>query len=85
MDDVRLIEFAGYDVTNVHPLALVFMVVMAALVVAPKRSGATFALLAVCVLMPMEQRIVVAGVDLSLLRLITMLAFFRNIARGELR
>lgn len=85
MDEVRVIEFAKYDVTNLHPLAIVFMLVMTVLTVMPKRSGATFALLAVCVLMPMEQRLVVGGLDFSLLRIITIVAFLRILVRGEFR
>jgi len=85
MDEVRVIEFAKYDVTNVHPLAIVFMIAMTAFAVAPKRSGATFALLAVCLLMPMEQRVVIGGFDFSLLRIITIVAFLRILFRGEFR
>ena len=85
MDEVRVIEFAEYDVTNVHPLAIVFMVVMTVLVVAPKRSAATLAILSVCIFMPMEQRVVVGGLDFSMLRLITIVAFFRILVRREYR
>lgn len=80
---VREIEFAQYDVTNIHALAIVFMVAMAGLVFAPKRSGAAFALVAVCLLMPMEQRVVVGGLDFSLLRVITIVAFLRILVRRE--
>ena len=85
MDEVRVIEFAQYDVTNVHPLAIVFMVVMTVLVVAPKRSAATLAVLSVCIFMPMEQRVVVGGLDFSMLRLISMVALLRILVRREYR
>ncbi len=85
MDEVRVIEFAQYDVTNVHPLAIVFMAVMTVLVVAPKRSAATLAILSVCIFMPMEQRVVIGGLDFSMLRLISMVALIRIIVRREYR
>jgi len=85
MDEVRVIEFATYDVTNVHSLAIVFMVVMTGLTIMPNRSRAAIALVAVCLLMPMEQRVVVGGLDFSLLRIITIVAFLRILARGEFR
>lgn len=85
MDEVRVIEFAKYDVTNVHPLAIAFMAVMILLTLAPKRSAATFALLSVCLLMHMDQRIVVGGLDFSMLRLITIVALIRILFRGEYR
>ena len=85
LDAVRVIEFEKFDVTNVHPLALVFMLAMFVLVASPKRTRATFALLAVCLLMPMEQRVVVGGLDFSLLRIITIVAFVRILMRGEFR
>jgi hypothetical protein len=85
VDYVRVIEFAKYDVTNVHPLGILLMVVMTALALMPKRSGATLAILSVCLLMPMEQRVVVGGLDFSLLRLITIVAFIRILVRGEFR
>lgn len=85
MDNVRTIEFAQYGVTNFHPLAIVFMVCMTVLALAPKRSGVTLSILAVCVFMPSEQRIVIAGVDLSMLRCLMLLAWIRVVARAEYR
>jgi hypothetical protein len=85
VNEIRDIDFATYDVTNVHPLAIAFMVCMTLLVLAPRRSAATAAILWVCVFMPMDQRIVIGGLDFSMLRLITILALVRIIIRGEYR
>ena len=85
MSDVREIEFAQYDVTNVHALAAVFLALMTALTFARKRSAATLAILSICVLMPMEQRVVIGGLDFSMLRLILIVALVRITARGEYR
>ena len=85
MDNVRTIHFAQYNATNVHPLAIVFMICMSALAFAPKRSAAVFAALAVCVFMPMEKRVVIAGLDFSMFRLILVVAWTRVLVRGEHR
>ena len=85
MDVVRTIEFAQYDVTNVHKVAILFMLLMTGLTLSPRRSAATFAILSVCIFMPMEQRVVVGGLDFSMLRLITIVAFIRILIRGEFR
>jgi len=85
VNKVRNIEFAQFGVTNVHPLAIAFMVCTSALVLAPKRSAAILALLSVCVFMPMEQRIVIGGIDFSMLRLTMFVAWIRVFVRGEYR
>jgi hypothetical protein len=85
VDDVRVIEFAHYDITNIHPSALAFMAVMAVLAFLPRRSAPTFALLSVCVFMHMDQRLVVGGFDFSMLRLITLAVLLRVLIRGEYR
>ena len=61
MNDYRYIDFVEYGVTNLHPLAIVFMLYMLALTLAPRRSGVLLALVMVCVFMPMEQRVVIGG------------------------
>jgi hypothetical protein len=83
--DLRPIEFAQYGVTNLHPLALGFMVCMTVLALAPKRSAVILAVLLVCVLMPMEQRVVIGGLDFSMLRLILLVAWIRVFVKGEHR
>jgi hypothetical protein len=82
---VRIIEFAQYGVTNVHPLAIAFMACMTVLALAPRRSGVILAVLSVCVFMPMDQRVVIGGLDFSMLRLIMLVAWFRVLVRGEYR
>jgi hypothetical protein len=85
MNRVRTLELAQYGATNLHPLVIVFMICMTALALAPKRSAVTFAVLAVCVFMPMEQRVVIGGLDFSMLRLIMIVAWIRVVVKGEYR
>jgi hypothetical protein len=82
---VRDIAFTEYGVTNVHSLAIAFMVCMTALVFARKRSAAVLAVLSVCVFMPMDQRVVIGGLDFSMLRLIMIVAWIRVLLKGEYR
>jgi len=82
---VRTIEFAQYDVTNVHPFATAFMVCMTVLALAPKRLAVILGVLSVCMLMPMDQRIVIGGLDFTMLRLFMIVAWIRVFVRGEFR
>lgn len=85
MNRVREIEFAQYGATNMHPLVIVFMICMTGLALSSKRSAVVLAVLAVCVLMPMEQRVVIGGLDFSMLRLIMIVAWIRVLVKGEYR
>ena len=85
VSDVRNIEFAQFGATNVHPLAVGFLACASALVFSRKRSAATLAILAVCVFMPADQRIVIGGLDFSMLRLVAIVALIRIFIRGEYR
>lgn len=85
MSNVRAIEFAQFGVTNVHPLTIVLMLIMGGFVVSKKRSGAVFAVLSICIFIPMEQRIVVGGLDFSMLRLIVVLGWIRVLVKQEYR
>ncbi len=82
---VREIEFIQYGVTNIHPFAAVFMLCMIALVFAPKRTTALLGVLLVCVFMPMQQRLVVGGLDFNMLRLIMIVAWVRVLVMGDYR
>ena len=85
MNRVRAIEFASYGVTNVHPITMVLMAFMTVLVFSRQRSSAVLAVLAVCVFVPMEQRVIIGGLDFSMLRLILVAAWIRVFAKGEYR
>ena len=86
-DDVRDMThvFLHYGKTNIHPVAAVFMLCMVGLVLSRRRSRTVLAVLLVCVFMPMMQRLVIAGLDFSMMRLILMLAWASIIVRGEYR
>jgi hypothetical protein len=81
----RDVEFATYGVTNLHPLAIVFMACMFALALMSRRSAALLAIVLVCVFMPMEQRIVIGGLDFTMLRLVMMVVWVRVLLKGEFR
>lgn len=78
-------QFATYGSTNLHPVALAFMLFMGAVVLFAPRSRALFAILAVCIFMPMMQRIVIGGLDFSMMRLIMIVAWARVLMRSEYR
>ena len=85
MNQVRHIEFAQYNATNLHAATIVFMAIMAILVFAPKRTTAAIAVLSVCIFMPMAQRVVVGGLDFPMSRLIAIMVALRVLIKGEHR
>lgn len=86
MDEVRIIDLAElYGVTNVHPFSIVFMIVMIACALAPRRSAVLFGVLAVCVFMQAEQRVVIGALDFNMLRLFMLVAWIRVFVKGEHR
>ena len=65
--------------------AVVFMLSMAAIVLWASAPRALFAAILVCIFMPMMQRVVVGGLDFSMMRLIMLVAWARVLLRGEYR
>lgn len=86
-DNVRDMSdmFTEYGVTNIHPIAAVFMFFMIAMVLGSRRSRVVLAFLLVCVFMPMMQRLVVGGLDFNMMRLLLIVAWGRVLVRGEYR
>ena len=85
MNEVRDIQWAEFGVTNVHPFSIVFMIVMIACALAPRRSAVLFGVLAVCVFMQAEQRVVIGALDFNMLRLFMLVAWIRVFVKGEHR
>lgn len=77
--------FAVYGKTNFHPVAIVFMLCMVGLVFWSSRSRSLAAVILVCIFMPAMQRVVVGGLDFSMMRLIIIAAWLRILIRGEYR
>jgi hypothetical protein len=77
--------FQEYGHTSLHPITLLFWLVMVGVVLSSSRSRAILAVMLVCLFMPHSQRLVVAGVDFSMLRLLMLFAWPRVLWRGEHR
>jgi hypothetical protein len=78
-------RFEQYGDTNFHPIAIFFMACMLVLAFWPKRSTSVLAVLSVCVLMPADQRVVILGLDFSMLRLMMIVVWSRMLLRREQR
>lgn len=78
-------RFAVYGTTNIHPFSVVFMLCMAGVALFASRSRAVLAVVLVCIFMPSMQRVVVGGLDFSMLRLIMIVAWTRVFIRREYR
>lgn len=87
MTDVRDMShvFLQYGTTALHPLAVAFTLGCAALVWSRRRSRVVLAVLLVAIFVPAKQRLVLAGLDFGMLRLVLMWAWLRILVRGEWR
>jgi hypothetical protein len=74
-----------HNQTNVHPIGLLALVVLAgAMLAVPRRFGFLPVLILASVI-PSAQRIVVAGLDFTFLRLLVLAGFIRVFSRSEAR
>lgn len=70
--------------TSLHPVGLVMIIVLGiATLVLPRRHAGVPILIMAC-FVPSAQRIVIAGLDFSLLRIMVVFGWWRLLARGEL-
>lgn len=72
-----------YNETDIHPVALALTLAMAIVILAVRRDRAAIPLLLVACLVTHTQRIVVGGLDFSMLRIIIIFGWARVIYRGE--
>ncbi|MFG0257219.1 MAG: hypothetical protein ACF8GE_04890 [Phycisphaerales bacterium JB043] len=73
-----------YGATMIHPLAIVLTFAAGIALIALPRRYALWPLLVVAVFISTAQRVVIADIDLTLLRILTMFGFIRIVARGEI-
>ena len=86
MCTLPLAEFvsAYQDTTTLHPLGLVSVMVLGLWLLISQRESAMFPLMMLVCLIPSAQRVVIAGADFTLLRIIVTVGMVRILARGEL-
>ena len=78
-------KFAWADQTSVHPLGLAALVLLALLQFALPRRQALLPMILMACLMSPRQRIVIATLDFTFLRLLVIAGWARLLARGETR
>ena len=71
--------------TFINPLGLAFTLAMCVLLVILPRKYAMFPILALVCYMTMGMRVMIAGLNFTMIRILLMFAWFRLIARGEYR
>jgi len=84
MSDVREIVVRSYG-TDLHPLALGVTLLMGVWLLRSARSQAVLPLTLVACLIPLTQRVVVGGLDFSMVRILIVFGWIRILSRGELR
>lgn len=85
-----LAQLRGEDVSwanqnTIHPLAVVAVIAAGLIIVQCKRSWAAVAILAMVCFVSSAQRIVIAGLDFGILRVLVLLVLARILIRDELR
>ena len=80
-------DFGGfsdfYGQTQLHPIALSAVMLLAVLVLALPRRFALVPLLVAATSLPMAQRVVIAGADFTMIRLLLLAYLLRFVLRGE--
>jgi hypothetical protein len=79
------IVFTHYGVTQLHPLAFLATVAGGAAMLSARRTQAILPLALVACLIPGSQRLVVAGLDFNMIRILILFGWLRVLIRGELR
>lgn len=82
-ENIRNIQFYGFNETVLNPLALAFTVVMAALVIFVKREYVVLPFIATACFITHRQRIVLGGLDFDMIRLLIVVGLARIAVRGE--
>ncbi len=72
-----------YNQTNLNPIAFAFTFIMCIAILKVKREYMIIPLILVACFITNMQRISIAGIDFSMLRIITMVGFFRVIIRND--
>lgn len=83
--NVRDISFREFGVTDIHPLALALTLAMGVWLLFARRTHAIVPLALVMCLIPVTQRLVVATLDFSMMRILILFGWTRLFLRGELR
>ena len=81
----RLVRRKYYDETFLHPLGATAVIVLGLLVFTLPRRLAVLPFLVLVCFIPSSQRVAIAGLDFSLLRILVICGGVRLLVRGELR
>jgi len=71
--------------STVNPLALLFMLAMAVVILNGRRQVAVKALLAIAAFLPLAQQVTIAGLHFTFLRILILVGLCRVLSRGEAR
>ena len=74
-----------YDQTTLHPVGLIATLILSGLLLVLPRRHAIFPIAVMACFIPTAQRVVISGLDFTLLRVLVVVGFARILAWGELR
>ncbi len=84
-DDVRVIHWSTYSETSIEPLTMALVGIACALTLILPRRTAILPMVAVAILIPYAQRIVIGGIGFDMMRLVLLCALLRVLSRNEIR
>lgn len=73
----------GYGETDIHPIALVSILISGVLILLLPRRYVIIPIIFMAVLIPMQQRVVLGGLNFMIIRIMIMFAYIRIILRSE--
>lgn len=76
---------SSYGVTNINPVALMATLAAGVFLLTARRSQAILAIALVACLIPVAQRVVVAGLDFNMIRILILFGWVRLLSRNEMR
>ena len=85
MEKELSLKFGGFGETTIHPVALGLTILMAILILVLPRRYAIAPLIAIAILIPLQQRIVIGSLDFMMMRIMILSGWIRIILRSEFR
>jgi len=84
-NEISRLHYGGYGSTVIHPVVLVAILIAAVLIFFLKRKNIIVLILFLGIFIPMSQRIVIAGLDFMILRILILFGWIRIIMSSEHR
>lgn len=83
MEEIRNIQWVEYGATVINPLSILFLMLMIYLIMFSDRKLLPIPLILTACMIPYMQRVVVGGIDFTLVRILIIFAWIRILLKSE--